>query len=418
MIIPSIDIVKGSAVQLVGGVKLEINAGDPRPIASKFALAGEIAVVDIDAALGKPPNTETVLDLLNLADCRIGGGLRDIDTAIRWLDAGATKVVIGTMATPEFLSGLPRGRVIAALDARDGEVVVEGWTKRTGKKVLDQIEKLSPYVSGFLVTLVEREGKLQGYDHEFAIQIVKAAGDRRVTIAGGVTTPEDIAALDQIGADAQVGMALYTEQLSLSDAIVAPLTSDRPDGLWPTVVADEAGVALGLAYSSIESVRQAVESRAGIYHSRRKGIWTKGSTSGARQELLRIDVDCDRDALRFTVKQHPPGFCHEGTRTCWSDNPGLGQLDRTIEDRIRTAPEGSYTRRLLSDRSLLGAKVLEEAAELINATSATEAMDEAADLLYFALVKARTLGATLTDIERVLTKRARKVTRRDGGRKL
>src|SRR5690606_28351127 len=118
-------------------------------------------------------------------------------------DAGARKVILGTAAKPEILSQLPRQRVIAALDARHGEVVVEGWTKGTGASIEARIEALRPHVGGFLVTFVEREGRLEGIDLDRVREVVEAAGsDCRVTVAGGVTTPEDVGAIDRLGADA------------------------------------------------------------------------------------------------------------------------------------------------------------------------------------------------------------------------
>ncbi len=165
---------------------------------------------------------------------------------------------------------------------------------------------------------------MQGIDLAAAEAVVRAAGGARVTIAGGVTTAAEVAALDRLGADAQVGMALYTGRLALADAIAAPLTSDRTDGLWPTVVCDERGIALGLAWSSATSLARALETGHGVYHSRRRGLWLKGETSGATQELLRVDLDCDRDALRFVVRQHGPGFCHQGTRELLGRGRGAG----------------------------------------------------------------------------------------------
>ena len=172
-----------------------------------------------------------------------------------------------------------------------------------GASLLETIRSLAPYVGGFLVTFVEREGRLGGTAMEQVPEILEAAGGARVTIAGGITTADEIATLDRLGADAQVGMALYTGQLSLADALAAPLVSDRPDGLWPTLVCDLQGVALGLAWSNRESLNAALVERRGIYWSRRRGLWEKGATSGAGQTLHRIDVDCDRDALRFVVDQ-------------------------------------------------------------------------------------------------------------------
>ena len=414
MIIPSIDLMDGHAVQLVGGREKVLDAGDPRPIAERFARAGEVAVIDLDAALGRGSNAEVIRDLLSLAPCRVGGGIRDVDTALGWLDAGAVKVILGTAATPEVLSQLPRARVIAALDALDGDVVVKGWREKTGRGIEERMAELREHVGGFLVTFVETEGRLGGIDLSRVQAVVKAAGDVRVTAAGGVTTVDDIAAIDRLGADAQVGMALYTGRIGLAEAIAAPLRSDRPDGLWPTVVCDERGAALGLVYSDLASLTEAVDSGQGVYHSRTRGLWRKGLSSGDHQDLRRIDLDCDRDALRFVVRQHGRGFCHTGTRTCWGPERGLDHLQATLAARVREAPAGSYTRKLLDDPAFLRAKLLEEAAELAAASTPAEVAHEAADLLYFAAVALARAGVSLAEVERVLDARALKVSRRPG----
>lgn len=413
MIVPSIDLQGGRTVQLVGGEDLAIDAGDPLPVAERFALAGEIAVIDLDAAMRRGSNAELVERLVDRFDCRVGGGIRDVETAIRWLDRGAARVILGTMAVPEVLVKLPKERVIAALDARHGEVVVEGWKQGTGRRILERIAELRELVSGFLVTFVEREGRMGGTDLELAKQVVEAARPARVTIAGGVTTADEIRELDRIGADAQVGMALYSGRLHLADAIAAPLRSDRPDGLWPTVVCDEAGRALGLVYSSAESLRAAVDERRGVYWSRsRGGLWRKGESSGAVQELVRIDPDCDRDALRFTVRQAPPGFCHMARHSCFGEDRGLARLERVLAERRARAPEGSYTKRLFEDPALLAAKLREEADELARAASRDELVWEAADVLYFTLVRLAAAGVPLAEVEAHLDRRGRRVTRR------
>jgi phosphoribosyl-ATP pyrophosphohydrolase len=412
MIVPSIDLQGGNAVQLVGGETKALDAGDPRPLARRFGLVGEIAVVDLDAALGKGSNAAVIEDLIDLAPCRVGGGIRDVASAVSWLDRGAQKVVLGTAARPEVLGELPPERVIAALDARHGEVVVEGWQKATGHGVLERIVELRDLVGGFLVTFVEREGRLEGTDLAFAKRIREAAGNAAVTIAGGITTAEEVALLDRLGCDAQVGMALYTGRLGLPEAFAAPLNSDRPDGLWPTVVVDESGVALGFCHSDLLSLRAALERGQGVYHSRSRGLWLKGATSGATQELLRVDADCDRDCLRFTVRQQPPGFCHRNTRTCWGEDGGLGALARRLAERKVAAPAGSYTARLFADPALLGAKLREEASELAAAEGRDEVIHEAADVLYFTLTTLARHGVDLAEVERALARRARKVTRR------
>ncbi|KAF6820800.1 histidinol dehydrogenase [Colletotrichum sojae] len=207
-----------------------------------------------------------------------------------------------------------------------------------------------------------------------------------------------------------------TAKLSLAKVISSFWKSDRPDGLIPTVVCDESGTALGLAYSSAESVGEAVRTRTGIYQSRKRGLWIKGATSGDTQELVRIGLDCDNDTLKFVVKQ-TGRFCHLDQHGCFGDLTGIPRLEQTLQSRKKSAPAGSYTARLFSDEKLLRAKIMEEAEELCDAKTKEEIAFEAADLIYFALAKAVSAGVSLADIERNLDAKAFKVKRRTGDAK-
>jgi len=415
MIVPSIDLQNGEVVQLVGGRELALTAGTALAAAERFGITGELAVIDLDAAMGKGSNRDAIVPLLSRWRCRVGGGIRSVEQARAWLDLGAHRVILGTAARPEILRELPRERVIAAVDAVDGDVVVEGWTTRTGRTLLDTIRELAPYVGGFLVTFVEREGRMGGTQEAQVAAIVEAADGAEVTIAGGVSSPAEVARLHAAGVDAQVGMGLYTGAFSVADCLVATLRSDRSDGLWPTVVTDPSGRALGLVYSNPESLRAAVAAKQGIYWSRRRGLWRKGETSGNTQELLEVALDCDADALRFVVRAHGP-FCHTGACSCFGAATGLDALEQTLASRRASAPTGSYTARLFGDEALLRAKLVEEAGELADAEPERVA-EELADLLYFAIVRAQAAGVAFSDVERVLDVRARKVTRRPGNAK-
>jgi len=414
MLIPSIDLMGGQAVQLIGGKETAIEAGDPRPIAKKFALAGPMAVIDLDAALGQGDNAAIIEELCQEYRCRVGGGIRSLEVARKWLDAGAEHIIIGTAAEPEFLKELPRERVLAALDAYEDEVVVEGWRTRTGKSITEKMQELLPYVDGFLVTFVEREGRLGGTRLDRAEELVEACPGAKLTIAGGVTTAEEIRTLDAMGADAQVGMALYSGQLSFSEALMAPMRSDREDGLWPTVVVDNFDRALGLCYSSLESIEAAIASQSGVYWSRKRGLWRKGETSGATQRLLAIDMDCDRDTLRFKVEQSGDGFCHQKTRSCWGKLGGIPALAETLKERLESAPEGSYSKRLFNDPIMLASKLQEEAQELMDASTPEDVRWESADLLFFTLAAMTRGGSSLSDVARTLDQRALAITRRPG----
>ena len=203
-------------------------------------------------------------------------------------------------------------------------------------------------------------------------------------------------------------------------AFIKTIVTDRPDGMFTTVVCDEHGIALGLVYSNEESVRTAIFESRGIYWSRsRKSLWRKGDTSGHHQTLLQIGLDCDGDALRFKVIQHgsPGAFCHLNTRTCWGEATGVTHLQSVLQDRLKSAPPGSYTKRLFDDPDLLQKKLLEEVQELVEAKDPDHIAAEAADVMYFMLTRCVAGGATLQDIERHLDKRTLKVSRRPGNAK-
>ena len=165
----------------------------------------------------------------------------------------------------------------------------------------------------------------------------------------------------------------------------------------------------------------ALESGRGVYYSRsRKSLWRKGDTSGHFQTLHRLDVDCDGDALRFVVTQRgedAAAFCHLNTLTCWGEPRGLRHLEATLRERLKSAPEGSYTKRLFEDPELLRNKLVEEAQELSEANEPDDVAGELADVLYFAMVRATKAGVSIDDAVAELDRRTRKVTRRQGDSK-
>ncbi|CAG1967100.1 unnamed protein product [Fusarium graminearum] len=207
-----------------------------------------------------------------------------------------------------------------------------------------------------------------------------------------------------------------SSRLLLSKLIASYWKSDRTDGLIPTVVTDDAGTALGLAYTSEESILEALRTQTGVYQSRKRGLWVKGLTSGDTQELLRIGLDCDNDTIKFVVNQKGR-FCHLQQFGCFGDLNGISALEQTLKSRKESAPEGSYTARLFSDEKLLRAKIMEEAEELCDGKTKENIAFEAADLIYFALTKAVGAGVSLADIEANLDAKSLKVKRRTGNAK-
>ena len=407
MIVASIDLRGGKAVQLRQGRDPVLERDDVIDLATRFGRLGEIAVIDLDAAFGEGENTELILELCRIARCRVGGGIRDVERAKRYLRGGAASIIIGTAANEEFLRQLPRERVLVALDARGGQVAVDGWRQTTGETPLERSDRLRDYCSGFLYTDIEREGMLGGIDLAAASQLrERIAGS--LTFAGGVTSTEEIVALDRLAIDAQVGMALYTGRIDPVDAVIAAVDFSRGGGLVPTIVCDAADHSVRmLAYSNATSLRIALCEGIGAYWSRRRNeIWRKGETSGSTQRLVRMEIDCDRDALIFYVEQKG-ATCHTGADRCFG-NPAFSwsTLLSRIDTRARSNDERSYTRKLLADPNLLRAKLLEEAEEVADAQTHDEVAWECADLLYFLSVRMRQAGIRIDDVMAQLAARA------------
>ncbi|MEX0690502.1 MAG: phosphoribosyl-ATP diphosphatase [Gemmatimonadales bacterium] len=405
MLIPSIDLRGGKAVQLRQGRDLVLTAGeDPRDLAARFGRAGQIAVIDLDAALGTGDNEALVADLCGIAICRVGGGIRDREKARRLLKAGAHRLIIGTAATAEFLAELPRRTVLVAVDAWEDRVVDRGWTATTNEQPIARAQRLAPLVAGFLYTIVEREGMAQGADME-RFGAFRAAVAGEVTVAGGITQVAEVAALDRAGMDAQVGMALYTGALRVADGVTAAL---RRDEAVPTVVQDvRDGRVLIVARSTRETLAESIETGDVVLHSRTRGRWRKGATSGDTMRLMRVELDCDRDAVLMHVVPVGPA-CHTGAASCFGDRPfSLGELERVIGERARADDASSYTRQLLADAVTRRAKIIEEAAEVVDARTKADLRWEAADLVYHTMVHLVAEGLTLRDLVAELGARRR-----------
>jgi phosphoribosylformimino-5-aminoimidazole carboxamide ribotide isomerase len=224
MLIPSIDLQGGRIVQLVQGEQLALSTDDVDGWIARFKRRPAVQLIDLDAAKGRDGNDALVRRICAELPCRVGGGIRTVERADVALALGATHVIVGSAlftvdgvdeAFAERLSGrIGRDRFIAAVDSRDGRVVIHGWRTRLEITPLEAIARLEPFAGGFLYTHVDREGLMRGTDLE-AIASLAAATDRRITAAGGITTMDEIEYLDSIGVDAVVGMALYTGKIAL-----------------------------------------------------------------------------------------------------------------------------------------------------------------------------------------------------------
>ena len=365
---------------------------------SLFNALNKIGPVLYDAQRSSAPSAEHAYLLLS------GKVPVDLQTAASWLDQGVEKLIAPLDSMKNFIDAIDSDRLILLLDVANVSTVSE---------------KVRNGVSGVLL-------KTPSIDLEFLSSVSKFFAGRAIyalSTANTVPTPGNIRELRSIGAtlvipDGQLTLeASSSSQVNVAEAFLAPIVSDRPDGLFPTVVSSQTGHTLGLVYSSHESLKESIVTGKGVYQSRKHGLWRKGETSGATQDVLSIRLDCDSDAVEFRVVQHGAGFCHLNRQSCFVESSGLPALEATLASRLASAPEGSYTKRLFTDAELLRAKIMEEANELCDATEKDDIAFEAADLLYFALVKCASAGVSIANIERSLDLKARRVSRRPGNAK-
>jgi phosphoribosylformimino-5-aminoimidazole carboxamide ribotide isomerase len=224
MIIPCIDLMDGKVVQLVQGREKALEGDSPETMLQRFSRFPVIQVIDLDAAIGKGSNESIVEWLASHARTRVGGGVRTPEKARRLLDLGVEKVIVGTAAftssgpNREFLETLvaavPRESVLLALDSKDGRIVVKGWRESLDITAEEVIRQLEPYCGGFLCTYVDKEGMMQGTDLGW-FRRLRDATSLEITAAGGVTTYDDVRALQEMNVNPALGMAIYTGRLDL-----------------------------------------------------------------------------------------------------------------------------------------------------------------------------------------------------------
>ncbi|KAF9691990.1 hypothetical protein EKO04_010010 [Ascochyta lentis] len=326
------------------------------------------------------------------------------DDIVSLLDAGAAKVFVTRPQLDELNSKkIDQDRLVLCLPGNSREEIIEAIAGTQVDIYSHQVED---------VESLEAWLKEYGTDRpDVFVSFAKPDVDSVQRVARLAAIP--IIPAENLTVDAQK----ESSSISVAKLVMANATSDRPDGLFTTLVTDERGIALGLVYSSEESVAESLRTGRGVYQSRKRGLWYKGESSGDVQELVSLALDCDNDCLQFVVRQKGRGFCHLATPTCFGQYTGLSKLQKTLQSRKESAPEGSYTARLFNDSQLLRAKILEEATELCDATTKEHIAFEAADLFYFAMTKCVAAGVSLEDVERNLDAKSIKVKRRQGDAK-
>jgi phosphoribosylformimino-5-aminoimidazole carboxamide ribotide isomerase len=224
MLIPSIDLMGGKIVQLVQGEKKALEFDDFEPWLQRFAKYPLVQIIDLDAAIGQGDNRQLVGSLLRRLPCQVGGGIRTAEGARQMLADGALRVIVGSSlikdgsiqsSFAEQLAGqVGADKLLFAVDSRGGRVAIRGWRQLTDISAAQMIRALEPWCSGFLYTHIDTEGLLLGMPLDVVSELRRVTS-KRLIVAGGIRTQEEVNRLDVMGVDAVVGMAIYLELLKV-----------------------------------------------------------------------------------------------------------------------------------------------------------------------------------------------------------
>ena len=223
MLIPSIDLMGGKIVQLVQGEKKALEFDNFDYWIERFSKYPLVQVIDLDAARGTGNNRPIVNQIVQRLNCQVGGGIRSLETAHEVLQAGARRIILGsallesgqinTQYAATLASELGTAALVFALDSRGGRVVSHGWRKETAVTAFDMIRALEPFCETFLYTHIDTEGLMAGIPMD-TVCAIRQATSRRLVVAGGIKSQQEIDTLDALGMDAVVGMALYANRIS------------------------------------------------------------------------------------------------------------------------------------------------------------------------------------------------------------
>jgi len=222
MLIPAMDLMGGKVVQLEQGKKKILEYDDPGPWIERFKGFPLVHLIDLDAAMQNGDNGSLVQRLVRALPCQVGGGVRSVERARELLGWGAKAVILGSALVKDGAANrdlandlcgvVGAEHLVFAVDAKQGKVATDAWRSTTQLTPVALMQVLEPWCGAFLYTRVDGEGLMGGMPLEI-VKELRAATTRRLFVAGGIRDDQEVAALDAMGADAVVGMALYRGHL-------------------------------------------------------------------------------------------------------------------------------------------------------------------------------------------------------------
>lgn len=348
------------------------------------------------------PFNNLLKGICSVAECYLMMDTPNLESIKLGLQLGVRKFIISDKQIEKINEKVSKNIIIARITLKD-KIFFDNNLNTFQEEFSDIFNRLEPYCSEFLIDWDDK---------------LKLNKDTVLKIADSIShlTKTPLTFLDPDGQNSK-----ELENKEINPFIISPnifkekemlkifksvLDFQKQGGLIPTIVQDDHNQILMLAYSSQDSLTQALIQKQGIYFSRsRKSIWIKGESSGNSQELCQVRYDCDQDTLLFTV--HQIGFaCHLQRYSCFDDKIfSFLDLYEILRDRIKNPIPSSYTSKISKDEGLIIEKIREESDELVNYVNQENLVWEIADLLYFILVLMAKKGIKIQDVLNELWRR-------------
>lgn len=214
----------GKIVQLVQGQKKALEFDNFGEWIARFSQFPLVQLIDLDAAIGSGDNRRIIGQFVEKLPCQVGGGIRSVDRAREILDLGSKRVILSsaliqsgavhTQFAGQIAGAVGADKLVFAVDAKGGKVAIRGWREITEVTPAAMMRELEPWCAAFLYTHIDTEGLMGGIPLD-VVRDLRKSTQKQLIVAGGITTNEEISELERIGADAVVGMALYTGKLEV-----------------------------------------------------------------------------------------------------------------------------------------------------------------------------------------------------------
>jgi phosphoribosyl-AMP cyclohydrolase/phosphoribosyl-ATP pyrophosphohydrolase/uncharacterized protein related to proFAR isomerase len=398
----TLDIYNNKPVLVKKGKVFETHADSIQEAFDKISLYPDILMVDLNGAIDKNKfiNRTEIKKFGTKNYIHTGGGIHTLEDVQEILQSSVRRIVVGSNTTNEFISQIPKPRLIVELSVNEKfEVLIDGRKTNTHVHILDKLNELALMnVEAISITFQETEGMRSGIPRQMISQLVQYIPKNisKVFIAGGITTIDDLNYIWSFPKlIPQLGSAIWKNDISMGDLYCAMAKWDE-NNLISCVIQNKNGIVLGVIYMNLEALDRTCKTKLLHRYSRQyKKIMCKGETSGNYQKIIKMSFDCDNDSLLVIVDDSNP-FCHTSNQSCFSNQTVIKANMTVINEHIANCNESNskYVAKLKKYPGFNLLKINEEFWEIL----ANPNVHECSDFLIHFIIYLNSMGISWDDV--------------------